>query len=112
MSESEIETYLKAFFKLLQKWIDEGCIRNDVFYIDQGICMSLYLYMTRLLAGDLSEQDMREVEDYVHCKLFKENNTPFNTESNRYWAERLNKTMYKNPARLAFIKKWATKDLK
>ena len=110
MTEYEIETYLKTFFVRLQEWIGGGCIGNDVFYIDQGICMSLRLYMTRPLAGDLSKQDMREVEDYVHCKLFKENNTPFNTESSSYWAERLNKTMYKNPARLAFIKEWATKE--
>ena len=110
MSNYEIIYHLKAFFIALQKWIDEGCIENDVFYIDQGICMSLHLYMTRRLSGDLSGQDMREVEDYMYCKLFNKNSTPFNTEVRHYVAEGASRSRYKNPARLAFIKQWANKE--
>lgn len=112
MTEQEIKTYLKTFFIHLQEWIDDGCPTNHYFSSPDGVCGNLWRYMGSYPENILSDEHSIIVDEYLFQKIFNKRFTPFNDGDYTYSMDSDNLTMYSNQKRLAFIKEWATKELK
>ena len=112
MSDYQIELYLKTFFINLQAWIDNGCPDHESFTKSYGICTNLCGYMSSYPGNILSDEDMVTVDTYLDEVVFEGEPIPFCATSQAYSTESLNKTLYSNKERLAFIKQQATKEIK
>lgn len=101
------------FLQDLQNWIDEGCPESPIFSKYIGICRThrrwSQVHLT-LTWGELDELDERL--DYLR-NLWQDpyrpnsQDFPFNEGLVGYDIERYDESIYKNPRRLEFIKKFS-----
>ena len=107
MSQSQtypISPELKKFFVDIQHWIDSGCPEdNKYFYKYYGLGANLTRYeklfgLHEEISDELDSLLGEEYGNYIY---------PFGGHST-LCSEAGNNTVYKNPERLAFIRKYAT----
>lgn len=100
-SETDMNVELKQFYREIQQWIDDGCPDHDVFRKTTAICLSLERwlgYFDRKVNKILEDSFNDAGLDFV---------LPFNKDLGEFEVEMLNHSIYKNPARLAWIKEHA-----
>lgn len=102
---------LKQFYKEMQTWIEAGCPTHPVFVSDDGLCLNLHLFTEKVLGEDwnyslkLRQVLSKQFSEAGLSWLFPFNEGPNYTDAFREEIE--NHTLYKNKARLAWVKEHA-----
>lgn len=89
---------LKQFYREIQQWIDDGCPEHDVFKTYRPLCRSINAWSSfdPHLSAELKGQ-------FLTAGLHRD--YPFNMgDPDNYGDEANDDTVFKNPARLAWIK--------
>lgn len=95
---------LKQFYIDLQKWIDSGFPEHHSFLPSLGICNNLGWYCVHFNL-DLNKTKSDLTSQFAAAGL--DTQVPFNKDFRDFQIEKEDCKTYKNPARLAWIKKQA-----
>ena len=95
---------LKEYLQSVQAWVEQGCPHNAPYTATCGLCRNTY----RFLPDDheASEKLRRELEDAFKADGL-DPDYPFNSVAEDYDYECRMLTVWKNPQRLAWVKKHA-----
>ena len=112
ITKEEMEKAIQQFCIYMQDWIDSAFPKKSDVSTEAGLCKNLKNYLHNLFKDDLYRLFRITSEDYLHTEVFFNCCFPFNTNRDEYVKEEVSHTFYQNEKRLAFIKEWATKELK
>ena len=101
--KSEISPKLRNFYQELLKWIDMGCPGDLPFNKSLGLCSNILKFDEELF-------EEQKILLQIECGF---SGFPFNQTvagDCGYLQDYFNGTMYTNPKRLAFIRKYAGED--
>jgi hypothetical protein len=106
MSQTTTQEHLDRFYIELQAWIDGGCKRHRTFSIDYGICATLIDWAFAARLGDRVALDLRNTlaGSFGAANLCPAYPFYAMNGEDEYPAEKLAGAVYRNPARLAWIK--------
>ena len=91
---------LQKFFLEIHEWIEQGCPEHEVFLKNSGLCATLEAYAGFL---NLEYRPLNSELDNL-LRPIDGSSVPFNPSLQAYRSELYSKSIYQNPARLAFIK--------
>lgn len=92
---------IAQFYREIQEWIDSGCPEYRPFLNHVGLCDSLESWCIRTFPERLVDLELELTNQFAESAL--DDDYPFNA-TRSYWEETTKKTVYKNHARLAWIK--------
>ena len=95
---------LKQFFKDIDQWVEAGFPEHESFSTDYGICKNLLDYLRDCPV--CSSTQIKLITDVLDI-LMGNSSLPFNIDYFDYKWEQHTNTLYTNPKRLAFIKKYS-----
>lgn len=101
---------LSSFYKDMECWIDGPSKEHPCFTDQHGLCENLELWLSRQYEMDWEDvvNIRRELKDHFISRGL-DSNYPFNGGDRlSYKDDFLNGTMYQNPKRLEWIRKWAS----
>lgn len=115
LSYSSTRNLLDSFYIEIQSWIDAGCPKTHAIFCNYGICANLNCWL-RVKYPKLSgqpkilcrDQLMYDFEKASLNELVPFNRSIDNLDLPEYSQEVMEDTIFKNPHRLAWIKKHAT----
>lgn len=101
---------LQQFYIEINTWIESGCKGHKFFEADSGLCYNLSAFCRN---ANLSEAEINYYsytlrEGFIRAAF--EEHLPFNADYYSYRRESCQHTLYKNPARLAWIKNHLPKE--
>lgn len=92
---------IAQFYREIQEWIDAGCPENDPFENHIGLCDSLKSWCIRTFYKQREDLELELINQFAESEL--DDDYPFNA-TRSYWYDSTKKVVYKNHARLAWIK--------
>ena len=95
---------LKEYLQSVQGWIERGCPHNAPYTAVRGLCRNTYKFLPD---GYVAPEKLRRelVESFKADGL--DPDYPFNSVAEDYDDESSSRTVWKNPQRLAWVKKHA-----
>ena len=95
---------LKEYLKAVQAWIEQGCPNSDPYKQVFRLCVNAYRHFPE---DDEAAENLRiELEDAFEADGL-DLEYPFNRSAKDYIDECSARTVWKNPQRLAWVKKHA-----
>lgn len=95
---------IAQFYREIQEWIDAGCPEHDPFNNHIGLCGSLKSWCIRTFYERREDLELELMAQFIESDL--DDDYPFNPVR-PYWHDTTKKVVYKNSARLAWIKEHA-----
>lgn len=99
----KISPELKKFYQDILQWLDNGCKYHHLYHTRWALCRSIgqYIVENNLPVELIEEQKKLFAKEHKNCRY------PFNKSSESFDDEFMSNSMYKNTARMSFIRKYA-----